>query len=503
MKINRENSVLVALAILLSAGISVTNVYADTNVSVATTSQVEASISHAGQVNTWAAYQETLTQIYTLPATQQDKYAAQISTPFSKLFTDEIRSFIDRTNTFAKDKDADLQKLTNLVKSINESTLPDYDKGYFKGQMDSWGSQKVYTPEVQAAIAAIGRVWTEKTPASLVLAKAAIASSTIPSGSKEFLIAQLAPAEKVVTYKGYVENKMDPLIDLNVRATPNGTIIGHMYKYEKVEILDAVIESGNNIWDKIMYKNSIAYVSNAYIQPYTSPEDSIVNIAKSITKQFEVGTGNQIAGNFDGAGLSLGYFQWNIGQKTLQPLLIRMDREYNDEMMTIFGVNYNSIHNMLLDPNSQFDWAKSINDSTNNIIEPWNSQFVSLCNNKDFISIEADAEVYTVNQAMILICDRYNLKTVRGFALALDIITQNGSISTAAANIIDTAINQNPNMSEKSKLGIIANAVASTAFSGSEDIRLRKTAIVNGQGNVHGSMLYLDTNYGLSDNTWR
>ena len=98
----------------------------------------------------------------------------------------------------------------------------------------------------------------------------------------------------------------------------------------------------------------------------------------------------------------------------------------------------------------------------------------------------------------MFICDQYDLKTVRGFALAFDIATQDGSISSDAKETIDTALMQTPNMTEKSLLGIIANAIAS-----SPDILSREMAIVNGQGTVHSSILNLDTQYGLSDACWR
>ncbi len=318
-------------------------------------------------------------------------------------------------------------------------------------------------------------------------------------------VAYKAPATLAVT--GYVYNT-ELQIDLKVRSAPNLDdtipIKGYLYNYDKVEILDTIVDTSDNVvWDKIIYNNSFAYVSSAYIQPYTSPPDNVVTIARNITKQFEVGTSDQIAGNIDKEGLSLGYLQWCIGQGTLQPILNRMDREYNAEMESIFGENYNIMHSMILDtPENQLKWTNSINDSTNKIIDPWYSQFVSLCNNQDFINIEADAEVYTVRQAM-LICDKYNIKTVRGFALAFDIVTQNGSISSDATKIIDTALEKNPNMTEKNLLGVIANAVADSSANNSEDIRSREIAIVNGQGTVHGSILDLVTNYGLSDTYWR
>ena len=306
--------------------------------------------------------------------------------------------------------------------------------------------------------------------------------------------------------KGYVNNPLQLQMDLNVRSTSslNGNIVGVLYNYQNIDILGNTVDSEHNItWDKIIYNNNVAYVSDAYIQHYISPPDNIVNIASNITKTFEVRNSNQIAGNFDGSGLSLGYLQWCIGQNTLQPLLNRMDREYNAEMKSIFGTNYNTIHNMILDtPLNQLAWAKSINNSSNNIVEPWYSDFTTLTNNQYFICIENDAKVYKIQQAMI-ICNEYNLNTVRGFALAFDIATQNGSITPSAQEIINAAIQQNFNMSEKQLLGVIANAVATTSTTNSADVLARGMAIVNAQGTVHGDRLNLDANYGLSDNLWR
>jgi fibronectin type 3 domain-containing protein len=304
--------------------------------------------------------------------------------------------------------------------------------------------------------------------------------------------------------KGYVYNTdLENLLKVRSAPSLSGSIIGYLYNYEKIEILGTATDASNIVWDKIIYNGSVAYVSNSYIQLYTSPPDSVVNIAKNITKQFEVGISDQIAGDFDGQGLSLGYFQWCIGQGTLQPLLYRMDKQYNSEMKSIFGTNYDTMHRMLLDtPANQLKWAQSINNSTDTIIAPWYSQLNSLRKNENFIKIEQDAEVYSVKQAMI-ICDKYKLKTVRGFALALDIVVQNGSISSDATKIIDIALGQTPNITEKSLLGVIANAVADSSDDSSGDIRSRKIAIVNGQGTVHGSKINLDENYGLSDNCWR
>lgn len=108
-----------------------------------------------------------------------------------------------------------------------------------------------------------------------------------------------------------------------------------------------------------------------------------------------------------------------------------------------------------------------------------------------------------MNNVAMTICDKYRLNAIRGFALAFDIAVQNGSISSNASKIIYTALNQNPNITEKNLLGVIANAVADSSPSSPDDIRARKMAIVNGKGTVHTSMIYLDKYFGLSDNCWR
>jgi hypothetical protein len=181
-----------------------------------------------------------------------------------------------------------------------------------------------------------------------------------------------------------------------------------------------------------------------------------------------------------------------------------MDEQYNSIMKQIFsGTSYDSIRGMLANTlDMQLQWAKSINDTQNKLIEPWYTQFINLTNTSEFKEIEKDAEVFMINRAM-LISNKYNLKTLRGFALAFDIATQNGSIVPGAAAIIDNAIVQNPNIAEKDLLKVIANAVADNSANNVEDVRSRKMAIVNGSGIVHGSMFYLDRDYSLSDASWK
>ena len=93
------------------------------------------------------------------------------------------------------------------------------------------------------------------------------------------------------------------------------------------------------------------------------------------------------------------------------------------------------------------------------------------------------------------ICDKYDLKTSRGFALAFDIVNQNGSISSEASSIIDDAILKNLSIHEKELLEVIANAVSSNAGNINLDVLSRKMAIVKGKGIVHGSLIDVDVEF--------
>jgi len=176
MKKTKVKGLILVFSIILSGSTLPSIVAAETTTSTTTVASIEYSIKHAGEVNSFGAYQETMVLIQSLPVEQQNKYTGQIAAKFSLLFTDQIKGFINDTNDVALNPN--LKKYTDLVAKIEASTLNAYDKGYFKGQMDSWGHDKVYTPEVQAAINAVMKANVDKTQTSIDAAKAAVARLT-------------------------------------------------------------------------------------------------------------------------------------------------------------------------------------------------------------------------------------------------------------------------------------------------------------------------------------
>ena len=216
-----------------------------------------------------------------------------------------------------------------------------------------------------------------------------------------------------------------------------------------------------------------------------------------LTSQFEGNGGySTIAGNFDGAGLSLGIIQFNIKSNSLQPLLRRMINDYPDMTHNIFGDHYESLTNMLDESLAeQLNWAISINSDKNAIIEPWKSQFIALCQTTEFQEIQRGGIQNYIDNAYS-ICETYDLTTERSLALAFDISVQNGSIKSSAREIINSQLTSSTGYIDK--LTIIANAVAD-ASNYPDDVRARKMTIVTGSGVVHQKTFYL-TDFGIGDN---
>ncbi|MGE5403838.1 MAG: hypothetical protein ACM3PP_02760 [Candidatus Saccharibacteria bacterium] len=229
---------------------------------------------------------------------------------------------------------------------------------------------------------------------------------------------------------------------------------------------------------------------------------STINKAIRITGRFEGSGFVNITGNFDGQGISLGFLQWNIGQGTLQPLLKKMNSDHQDLLKQLLGNSYDDFVKMLNSSREdQIHWAKSINDSNNHITEPWKSKLTSLCKTEEFQEIQTQAMDRYINKAET-ICQKYNLTTEKGFALAFDISVQNGGIKNKADRIIQTAVEQanksGTPLNETQLMKVIANAVADSSKPRyHDDVLARKMTIVEGTGIVHKTKVDLKTDFGF------
>jgi uncharacterized protein YgiM (DUF1202 family) len=227
----------------------------------------------------------------------------------------------------------------------------------------------------------------------------------------------------------------------------------------------------------------------------------------NITGAFEGGDGfSNLAGNFDGQGLSFGFLQWNFGQGSLQPLLKSMFaknpvkfrgifKDGTDLLLTVLNSNHLG---------TQIQFARSLNDSKSRILEPWRSRFKALGKEPEFQDIQIEFAKNLLNKAKGFFKE-YQLKTERGLSLMFDIVVQNGSIDEKTKlQILEARKKKEASLqrqlSEREFLEIIAHKRAEAANPRwVEDVRSRKLTIARGEGEVHGKLYNLEQEFGLGD----
>jgi hypothetical protein len=227
----------------------------------------------------------------------------------------------------------------------------------------------------------------------------------------------------------------------------------------------------------------------------------------NITGAFEGGDGfSNLAGNFDGQGLSFGFLQWSFGKGSLQPLLKSMWEKNPEKFREIFKdgtdlllavLNSNDIH-------AQVQFARTLNDSKSRILEPWRSRFKALGGEPEFQDVQIEFAKTLLDKAKSFFKE-YNLKTERGLSLMFDIVVQNGSISKETKWKIMKARKEKEadlrrELIEREFLEIIAHIRAEAANPRwVEDVRSRKLTIARGEGEVHGRFYNLEQEFGLGD----
>lgn len=254
-------------------------------------------------------------------------------------------------------------------------------------------------------------------------------------------------------------------------------------------------------------------------------------LALNITGSFEGREGWQnITGNFDGQGMSLGLMQQNLGQGSLQPLLIDMYREYNSTLIGNFtNADYKNMKSMLEDwinspinasamaaneaadaelfPKHVFNkydigyegdlmamgdsgqsvqWAvKNILDSKGNVTSRWKTSFQNMAVSSGYRSFQLAASLKIYTKAKLYF-SFFKFTELRFFLYLFDIVVQNGSIGDNHLTIYNKWLYQNPNATEQERaLALLEARLTTVKPQYVEDVRARKTAIIKGTGVVH------------------
>ena len=247
---------------------------------------------------------------------------------------------------------------------------------------------------------------------------------------------------------------------------------------------------GEEIPEPSIYKESLAYRSLALTGLFETGE---------LPPECFAG----LTGDFDGQGLSFGALQWNFGQGSLPPLILRMNERYPDLLADVFGEHYGILLQVLsLDREEQLAWARSIQDYRFRLYQPWRGYFKTLGRLSEFQAIQVETASELFAAASRLAAD-FDLWSERAVALMFDIKVQNGGIPS----LVEVIIRQDfaeldkdlpPEALEVEKMRVVAHRRAEASRPRwVEDVRRRKLTIAEGRGVVHGLPVDLDRDFGL------
>lgn len=255
-------------------------------------------------------------------------------------------------------------------------------------------------------------------------------------------------------------------------------------------------------------------------------------LALNITGSFEGASGwNNIAGDFDQMGMSLGLFQQNLGQGSLQPLLISLKNQYGEVLAKNFTTAQLALlQQMLNDWRSRISFMgtgqdealspldmdyeqtslgvssspeiKSVQWARQNILTPkgdiqphWKTSFRNMAATSEYISIQGRAALSMHNKVLDYM-QSLHLKEVRSYLFLFDIVVQNGGFYKQ--NLLDYAIylKNNPTASELNKLQkLLALRLVHVRPEYVADVMSRKNTLIDGVGTVHGGYRQLEKQY--------
>ncbi|MBK7843159.1 MAG: hypothetical protein IPJ71_05600 [Bdellovibrionales bacterium] len=268
-------------------------------------------------------------------------------------------------------------------------------------------------------------------------------------------------------------------------------------------------------------------------QTLSSRDRTAIGLAFNITGSFEGVVGwKNISNNFDGMGMSLGLFQQNFGQGTLQPLLINMrqeslsvlersfktqhlasllkmikswesipatfsspslwERELSplDQDVDIRGDQGSSLFFLFasISPRNKesVDWALSnIYVNPNQLNEEWKLSFQSMAESPEYVTQQIGAALHLHDRAHSYMSE-FMFRELRSYLFFLDIVVQNGGIPAPDRDEFKDWEKSHASAKEEQRLlKLLEIRLRRVRSQYREDVRSRKTAIIKGSGIVH------------------
>jgi hypothetical protein len=265
----------------------------------------------------------------------------------------------------------------------------------------------------------------------------------------------------------------------------------------------------------------------------TARERENLALALNVTGSFEGRSGwANLTNNFDGQGVSLGLLQQNLGQGSLQPLLIYMRDQHHSVWQTIFSSSQRSSleamlarweqskafevggrsnweleisnldiasgHKVNLTARNQasVDWAvANLYRNPTQFHPDWKLALDSLARTPEYVGQQIEAAL-ALHERATGYADDHGFGLRASYLFFFDIAVQNGGIPTADWREWQGLVDSHPEWVEQDKLvSLLEIRLRRVLPRWREDVRKRKMTIILGQGTVHGSSRNLPQEY--------
>jgi hypothetical protein len=266
----------------------------------------------------------------------------------------------------------------------------------------------------------------------------------------------------------------------------------------------------------------------------TADDRSALMIALNISGSFEgADAWANLSDNFDGQGVSLGLLNQNLGQGSLQPMLIRL-RDRRPDVLTalVSPAHLSELLAMLarwqaasageasFGPLSALDeptekaaltapnankasvaWAVANLYAGKDFEPQWKRELTAVANSPEYVSIQIAAAADDHDRAAAAEAQT-GVRELRAYLMLFDVAVQNGGLYPEDLSDYRAYVKKHPGADATARLEkLLELRLRHVRKRFAADVRARKRAIIRGLGTVHGGARNLPAEY-CYDGAW-
>ncbi len=279
--------------------------------------------------------------------------------------------------------------------------------------------------------------------------------------------------------------------------------------------------SGSAIADGLQFCSKLSFSRVNFVPTLSPINNQALILAMNITGSFEGSSGwGNLTNNFDRQGLSMGLLNQNLGQGSLQPMMLAFRNSFPEQFTQIFSTSHlqsvvqmlsdwgsgvreeflsmESLMPMMISKNTEsVHWASTHLYQNGNFVPEWQRELSTLAVDMNYVSIQLSQAAVYANASLILM-HVLNLNELKSFLSLFDLVVQGGErLSNEQVNEYRSWLSKNVSATETNKLlkviEIRARSIVDAGYR--NDFVERKNAIANGEGTVHQVHRYLQSEY--------